>query len=711
MRAALPRRAVLLCVAVVSVLAMLPAQQPPPSPELVPAVDTSAFRPGNIISDAVFYDSGAMSAAQVQTFLTQQGANCTPAGGGPACLKNYRMTTETQAADAYCRGRYAGAAGETAATIIAKVAQACGINPRVLLVMLQKETSLVTRSAPTAKLYDRAMGFGCPDSANGACSSYYPGLFRQLYFAAKQFKRYAANPGNYGHVPGIVNNVLYHPNPACGSSRVLIENKATASLYNYTPYQPNGPALAAGYAASTDSCSSYGNRNFWLYFTDWFGSTQTVGRDVNAPRGTFDAVSGGVATISVRGWTFDPDAPTTGTKVHVYVDGRYSAAIATDQLRPDVAAAFPGAGSWTGFNGTVAADPGRRTVCVYGINTGPGYTNPLLGCRAVTVAPFSPDVPFGALDAVSATARTVTVGGWAVDPNVVAAPVRVHLYVDGRWAGAVTADGARSDVAAASWWAGPRHGYQWTGTLAAGQREICAYAINQGAGTTNPRLGCRTITVGGPPYGDFEEVTTAPGQVRIQGWAIDPDTVDPINVHVYVDGQFKASAVANVDRPDVAASRPGYGGGHGFDVTLPVLGGSRNVCVFGINTLSGSSNSLFGCTTVTVPATTFVPIGNIDAATVTGNTVTLSGWALDQDLPTEAIRVHLWVDGSTWGGETLANLPRADIATAFPGAGPGHGWQRSMTLPSGVHEICAYGINIEGGSTNPQLACTTVTVP
>ncbi len=162
MIAALTRRAVLLAVAVVCVLAMLPAQQPnPPSPELAPAADTSAFRPGNIISDAVFYDAGAMTAAQVQAFLNQQGRNCTPASGGPACLKSYRMTTESQTADAYCPNAYTGAANETAAAIIVKVAAACRINPRVILVMLQKETSLVTRSAPTEHLYKRAMGFGC----------------------------------------------------------------------------------------------------------------------------------------------------------------------------------------------------------------------------------------------------------------------------------------------------------------------------------------------------------------------------------------------------------------------------------------------------------------------------------------------------------------------------------------------------------------------
>ena len=83
MIAALTRRAVLLAVAVVCVLAMLPAQQPnPPSPELAPAADTSSFRPGNIISDAVFYDAGAMTAARCRRSSTSKGATCPPASGG-----------------------------------------------------------------------------------------------------------------------------------------------------------------------------------------------------------------------------------------------------------------------------------------------------------------------------------------------------------------------------------------------------------------------------------------------------------------------------------------------------------------------------------------------------------------------------------------------------------------------------------------------------
>jgi hypothetical protein len=199
--------------------------------------------------------------------------------------------------------------------------------------------------------------------------------------------------------------------------------------------------------------------------------------------------------------------------------------------------------------------------------------------------------------------------------------------------------------------------------------------------------------------------------VQIEGWAIDPDTVNPIRIQVYVDGEYQMSPVADVERPDIAAARPGSGAAHGLDLTLPLASGERDVCLVAKNILSGRPSHVpLGCRTVTVPATQFLPIGNIDGAAVSGTTVTVNGWALDQDLPTEALRVHLYVDGA-WKTATTADEPRADIGLAFPGAGNDHGWVVAMTLSSGAHQVCAYGINIAGGSSNKQLACKNVTVP
>ncbi|MGR7023807.1 hypothetical protein [Geodermatophilus sp. URMC 62] len=235
------------------------------------AADLSQFQPGDIISDGIFFDGWSMAAADVQRFLDLKGANCRTGADGSPCLRVYAQDTPDRAADASC-AFYDGLPGETAAEIIAKVGQACGINPRVLLVLLQKEQSLVTVSAPKASQYQKATGYACPDTA--PCDSLYFGFFNQVYSAAHRFKEYAARPRNY--FPGRWNTILYHPNSACGSSSVFVLNQATAGLYTYTPYQPNAAALRAGYG-SGDGCSAYGNRNFFNYYTDWFGSTHEPG--------------------------------------------------------------------------------------------------------------------------------------------------------------------------------------------------------------------------------------------------------------------------------------------------------------------------------------------------------------------------------------------------------------------------------------------------
>ncbi len=63
----------------------------------------------------------------------------------------------------------------------------------------------------------------------------------------------------------------------CGGAPVTIKNQATASLYNYTPYQPNAASLAA-YPGTGDACSAYGNRNFFFLFRKYFGSTGAARR-------------------------------------------------------------------------------------------------------------------------------------------------------------------------------------------------------------------------------------------------------------------------------------------------------------------------------------------------------------------------------------------------------------------------------------------------
>lgn len=243
------------------------------APRIVPA-ELTGFSPGNLIDDGVFYNSATMSQDEIQRFLDSKVSSCE---SGYTCLKNWRGSSRTVAADAMC-GAYNGSANESAASVIFKVAQACGINPQVLIVTLQKEQALVTHRSPSPSRYQIAMGQGCPDTA--ACDARYYGFFNQVYGAAWQFRRYTNPPGTSAYftwyAPGASRNIRFHPDASCGSSPVYINNQATASLYYYTPYQPNAAALAAGYGEGND-CSAYGNRNFYNYFTDWFGSTRGSG--------------------------------------------------------------------------------------------------------------------------------------------------------------------------------------------------------------------------------------------------------------------------------------------------------------------------------------------------------------------------------------------------------------------------------------------------
>jgi hypothetical protein len=85
----------------------------------------------------------------------------------------------------------------------------------------------------------------------------------------------------------------------------------------------------------------------------------------------------------VGGWAFDPDSPTAASQVHVYVDGQ-GVAVTADGSRPDVGAAFAGAGPDHGFGHTTTVAAGRHIVCLYAVDVQVTWLNTPLGCRSVT---------------------------------------------------------------------------------------------------------------------------------------------------------------------------------------------------------------------------------------------------------------------------------------------------------------------------------------
>lgn len=237
------------------------------------AADASRFDPGLIISDSVFYDFATMTVEEIQRFLDSKVSNCIAKPTAPPCLKDYVMDTPAVTGeDGRCESLPAKT-GQKSSQVIYDVARACKINPKVLLVTLQKEQGLITSPNPTEYKYRAALGMSCPDSNLAQCGKVDAGFFMQLYKGAGQLQWYNDPRGSYTyHKVGRVSNIRYDVSASCGTKPVMIKSLATAALYYYTPYTPNAAALANLYSTG-DSCSAYGNRNFWRYFTDWFGST------------------------------------------------------------------------------------------------------------------------------------------------------------------------------------------------------------------------------------------------------------------------------------------------------------------------------------------------------------------------------------------------------------------------------------------------------
>ncbi len=244
----------------------------------------NGWQAGNIIGDGVFTNKNTMNANTIQSFLVSKVPSCDTWG---TQTSEYGGGTRRQWAEAHgysapftCMRDYSEN-GKSAAQLIYDASQKYSINPQVLLVLLQKEQGLVTDTWPLSIQYRSATGYGCPDSA--ACDAQYYGLTNQLEWAAKMF-RAIMNDSPTWYTPYVLGNntIKYNPDSSCGSSNVYIQNRATQALYNYTPYQPNQGALNADWG--TAPCGSYGNRNFYLYFTSWFGSTRDVFVGLTDPR-------------------------------------------------------------------------------------------------------------------------------------------------------------------------------------------------------------------------------------------------------------------------------------------------------------------------------------------------------------------------------------------------------------------------------------------
>lgn len=181
------------------------------------------FQPNFILDDSEFVEGDSMSAETIQRFLAAQ----------PGTLAT---------------GRFLAADGQTrtAAEILRDAALKHRINPKVLIVLLQKEQSLVEDPSPAQGQFDWAMGYAVCDSCdkNDPALQPFKGFATQVDRAAGRLRYYLDHPTEFAirvAQPYTIDGVIVTP-----------LTQATANLYIYTPHL-------------------HGNENFWTLWQEYFG--------------------------------------------------------------------------------------------------------------------------------------------------------------------------------------------------------------------------------------------------------------------------------------------------------------------------------------------------------------------------------------------------------------------------------------------------------
>ncbi|HSX14781.1 MAG TPA: hypothetical protein VLE72_02625 [Candidatus Saccharimonadales bacterium] len=247
---------------------------------LVASAGTARASNSRMIDDQIFNNTASMGVSSIQSFLN---------GFPNSCIKSYASIMPV----AY----YTYGGNAPAADIISWSASNWGVNPQVLLATMQKEEQLVDGSQGCdAWRFVSTMGYDCPGSLlsyppgnyptnnSGGTSPNYPsgisntcvqhgtaiGFSAQVNHAAwllefglqrsygnttwdgdDALTYYGPMTQGYRKRCGSCATIYYDGNNTINGQTIYIENGATASLYNYTPFL---------------------NQNFPTIFTNWFGN-------------------------------------------------------------------------------------------------------------------------------------------------------------------------------------------------------------------------------------------------------------------------------------------------------------------------------------------------------------------------------------------------------------------------------------------------------
>ncbi|MFH1909720.1 MAG: hypothetical protein ABIJ72_00800, partial [bacterium] len=190
----------------------------------------TSFNQSNLISNFDFINVNSRSTSEIQFFLQNRNSYLKDfSEGGRSAAQ---IIHEASHGHGDASGSINGITVNSSTGTVA---------PGVILATLQKEQSLISRTTQDTNAINKAMGYACPDS--GSCNPSYLGFTKQVESGAWQLRYNYERAQGKGFSDYQVGQSFNYDGDIGTFS-----NRATASLYRYTPHVYNG------------------NYNFWNLF-------------------------------------------------------------------------------------------------------------------------------------------------------------------------------------------------------------------------------------------------------------------------------------------------------------------------------------------------------------------------------------------------------------------------------------------------------------
>jgi hypothetical protein len=416
------------------------------------------------------------------------------------------------------------------------------------------------------------------------------------------------------------------------------------------------------------------------------------------PVGVVEQVSCVGNKVTVKGWAYDPDQPSTSIKVSIYQDGKGLMGINASLPRSDVNRARGISGNH-GFSATFTASSGRHTFTVFAINIAGGSGNPQIGGKTIIVNAGA--APVGHLDSANPVGDSVVLTGWAFDRDSPSTSIAVNIYQDDKPLMGIRTAINRPDVNSAYKITGV-HGFKAQFKASTGAHNYKVFAMNIGGGTTNTLIGNHSLMVRGasttsttaapaslqslaaPLPGELESVSAAGNSVRLTGWLHDPEDGSELAVAVHEDDQ------ALHWYPVAAAGRSAGKGRRAFDLTIAAGTGLHTYSVYAMTPGDGVEYPLLGQQAVRVNQAG--ALGQVQSVRRVGDTVRIAGWAYDPDRPTARLALGVSRDGVALAQQDFAQHDGAQHDGAAAGDVAAQPGAFELVLPDlpGTHTYSVY---------------------